>query len=169
MTHVFWTVQVDGSLHLPKTGGYILCPNHVSDMDPPLIAYYLYPRPVHYWAKIELSSVPILGWVIKHLYAIPIRRGKADRVAIKAAINVLSSGGILGAFPEGTRKKNTTADSELKKGAAFIAKKAQVPLVPCWISWKKKRVIIRFGQPITSEGTVDELTAKLESAIKRLH
>ena len=164
MTHTFWRVTVLGRENLPRKGAFILAPNHVSWEDPPLIAFYLYPRPVHYWTKVELSSVPVLGWVLRHMYTIPIKRGTVDRGAIDAAVAVLTGGNILGSFPEGSRHSD-----EVKKGSAFIARRASCPIVPCGIVWKGRQVIIRFGQPIPPDGTTKELTSVLEHALARLH
>jgi 1-acyl-sn-glycerol-3-phosphate acyltransferase len=163
MTHFVWKVTVEGLENLPQEGGFILCPNHATAMDPPLIAYYLYPRPVHYWAKIELFQNKYAAWVLRQLYTIPIDRGKTDRAAIRAATELLVRNLIVGSFPEGSRHSD-----EVKKGSAFISIRSRKPMVPTWIDWDGHKVGIRFGTPILPIGSVDELTTVLGAAIEAL-
>ena len=77
-----------GKENLPAEGPVILAANHMSNWDPPLLATFL-PRPVSYMAKIELFEHPIFGAAIRRCHAFPVKRGAADRGAIKAAVNVL--------------------------------------------------------------------------------
>ena len=107
-------------------------------------------------AKEELFSLSAFKWFITKLKAFPVRRGTADRTAIKHAIRLLKNCEILGAFPEGTRSKA----GELGKpepGIAMIALKAGVPIVPVAIIGTNKvckngcifpRFIVKFGKPI---------------------
>lgn len=163
MTHCIWRVTVEGMENLPKEGPIILAANHASWIDPPLIAFYFYPRPVHYWTKIELFSVPVLGKLLPHMYTIPIKRGTADRGAIKTAMKRLARGEIFGVFPEGSRHSNVA-----QKGAALVSLLSKKSLSPVGIRKEGFRVWIRFGPAIPPEGTVEELTARLESAIHAL-
>ena len=112
---VLFRAKTYGKEHLPSEGPVILAANHMSNWDPPLLATFL-PRPVSYMAKIELFEHPIFGAAIRRCHAFPVRRGAADRGAIKAAINVLKQGRVLGLFPEGTRSK----DGKLHKAEAGV-------------------------------------------------
>lgn len=116
-----------GKENLPAEGPVILAANHMSNWDPPLLATFL-PRPVSYMAKIELFEHPIFGAAIRRCHAFPVKRGAADRGAIKAAVNVLRQGRVLGLFPEGTRSK----DGKLHKaeaGVGLLAAMSGAPVV----------------------------------------
>jgi 1-acyl-sn-glycerol-3-phosphate acyltransferase len=102
--------------------------NHASYFDPPFLSCAV-ARPVAFMAKEELFRVPLLGSAIRLYGAYPVKRGSGDRGALRAALNALADGWLVGVFLEGTR----TPDGRIhrpKLGAAMIAAKAQVPLIP---------------------------------------
>jgi 1-acyl-sn-glycerol-3-phosphate acyltransferase len=107
---------------------------------------------VSYMAKEELFRVPVLSQAI-HLYgAYPVKRGAGDRSAIRAALNQLELGWAVGIFLSGTRTPDGRIPSA-KLGAALIAAKAQVPLLPVSL-WGTERILpkgtkIPRGVPIT--------------------
>lgn len=122
---------------LPPDGeGVILAGNHTSYLDPVLL--WIGPpgaRRVRFMAKSELFEIPVLGWAFPKVWAFPVRRGTADRTAIQTATSTLAEGGAVGIFPEGTRTRG--ADDELGEaqgGVAFIAMRANVPVVPVGIA-----------------------------------
>lgn len=121
----FFKCQIVGVENIPSTKGVIIAANHISLWDPPLIGTFL-PRKINFMAKEELFDIPIIGYIIKRLNAFPVKRGTADRVAIKKAISLLKSGECLGLFPEGTRSKDGKL-GEAEAGMALIAIKADVP------------------------------------------
>lgn len=126
--YVIFRTRVYGRENIPVEGAVILAANHASNIDPPLMAS-LIDRPVSYMAKIELFENPIFGAAIRRCHAFPVKRGASDRGAIKAAVNVLKEGRILGLFPEGTRSRT----GELQKaeaGVALIAAMTGAPIVP---------------------------------------
>ena len=117
---------------IPREGGLIVASNHISFWDPPLIGSAV-TRELHFLAKEELFSTPVLGPLIRSLNAIPIRRGAADLSGIARAVEVLKGGGALLMFPEGGRMK----DGELhpsRPGVGMMAVQADVPIAPCYIS-----------------------------------
>src|SRR5690242_11343955 len=75
------TVDVE---NVPKEGPVILAINHIHWLDIPLASYPI-PRVTHYMAKIELFSVPIIGWLIRRLGAFPVRRGEGDRESLRTS------------------------------------------------------------------------------------
>lgn len=77
-----------GADRVPSTGPVMLCSNHVSDFDPPLIGIGL-KRQLSFFAKKELFELPVIGKVFPSLNAIPVSRGKSDRSALKTSINAL--------------------------------------------------------------------------------
>jgi 1-acyl-sn-glycerol-3-phosphate acyltransferase len=97
--------EVRGRELIPRAGGLIVAANHVSFWDPPLIGACL-PREVHFLAKEELFSTPVLGPLIRSLNAIPIRRGAADLTGLSRAIEALKRGGAMLVFPEGGRMRD---------------------------------------------------------------
>ena len=147
--------EVVGLENVPTQGGVIVAANHVSNWDPPVAASFV-PRYVHFMAKQELFDIPVLGYIIKKLHAFPVRRGAADRNAVKKAIQLLNEGECLGLFPEGTRSKN----GELRKpepGIALIALKAGVPVVPAAVIGTNKifsggnlfpKIKVIYGKPL---------------------
>jgi 1-acyl-sn-glycerol-3-phosphate acyltransferase len=141
--------EVRGLENVPRRGGLIVASNHRSFWDPPMISSALH-RDVHFLAKEELFSVPVLGTAIRGLNAIPIRRGAADLSGLARAIAALKAGGSLLMFPEGSRMR----DGELhppRPGVGLIAVQADVPIVPCYISgsdqqkrWLSRSVRVRI-------------------------
>ncbi|MEN9214909.1 MAG: lysophospholipid acyltransferase family protein [Gloeomargarita sp. DG02_4_bins_56] len=129
--------RVEGFAHVPRRGAFVAVCNHASDFDPPLVSCAL-GRPVAYMAKEELFRVPVFATLIRWYGAFPVRRGASDRQAIQAALSALAQGWATGVFLSGTR----TADGRVtapKLGAALIAAKAQVPLLPVML-WGTQQI-----------------------------
>ena len=120
--------HVDGEELVPEDGPFLLVANHLHNVDPVLAAISC-PRPVHFMAKKELFSMPVIGWAIRLVGAFPVDRGRADRSAIRRARATLQQGIALGMFPEGTRSKSGGLKDGLP-GAGLIAVESGVPIVP---------------------------------------
>src|SRR5690554_3147853 len=101
---IFRNWQISGRTNIPAEGPLIIMANHVSYLDPPLVGCILNRR-VNFMAKEELFRNPIAGWALKKVGAFSVKRGRADRKAIKKAFSVLEEEGVLGIFPEGTRHR----------------------------------------------------------------
>jgi len=145
--------------NIPRQGGVIIASNHISYYDPPFVSVST-PREVHFMAKRELFSIPILGFIIRKLNAFPVSRGKYDRQALEAAIEVLKKGEALIVFPEGTRSRNKGEFLSPKAGIGVLAREGEVPIVPTYISgsdeltkifFSFRRVRVTFGPPISRE------------------
>lgn len=146
-------MRVEGAENIPVEGPLVIASNHLSLLDPPVIGVAS-TRKVHFMAKQELF-VPILGDLYKILGAFPVRRGGADRAAIKHGIDILKNNQVLAIFPEGTRSK-TGKLGKAEPGALMMASKALATIVPCCVVgtdfrrqgkiWPK--VTVRFGKPI---------------------
>lgn len=156
---LIFRTKVTGAENIPE-GGAILSGNHVSYMDPVLL-WCISPRPVHFMAKRELWESRFIGWALPRLWAFPVNRGEPDRTAIAAATDLLRSGELVGLFPEGSRAQEGSTDlAEAHGGAAFIALRAGVPVVPMaftgtervWPRGKRfprlARTAIRIGAPV---------------------
>ena len=183
-----YRVRVIDAQNLPAEGGYILAGNHVSYLDPALL-WCASPRETHFMARDDLFDVKVLGWFLQNVWVIPITRASADREAITRATTLLQAGEPVGIFPEGTRKRpGAEASSELGEahaGVAFIASRADVPVVPVGISGTEKalpagakvprfpRVTIRIGEPVypasfTDGGRKERLAAMTAEIMTRI-
>ncbi len=144
-------IRVEGkeNLRAPK-GGSVLIANHTSNWDPIILGFSVKHTPVRYLSKVELGKNGIIRFFLKHLHVIPIDRGKGDLFAVKTAIRAAKEGGMVGVFPEGTRSKDGSV-LEFGEGAALIALRAEVPVVPAYIKGGYKlfhRVRVIAGEPI---------------------
>jgi 1-acyl-sn-glycerol-3-phosphate acyltransferase len=128
----YFHLTYHGAEHIPGTGAVVLACNHLSNLDPVLLAAAC-PRPINYLAKIELFHVPILGSLIRRYGAIPLRRSASDPEAIRLAEQVLEHEQVLALFPEGTRSR-TGQFKPFRFGAARLALKYNIPLIPAAIS-----------------------------------
>jgi len=142
--HGFLRGRIYGAENVPKEGPLIVVSNHASDFDPPIVSCAMR-RPVAFMAKEELFRIPVLKQGIELYGAYPVKRGAADLSAIRSALNCLSGGWAVGVFLQGTR----TADARIpepKLGAALIAAKAKVPLIP--VSLWGTEAIFQKGSPV---------------------
>jgi 1-acyl-sn-glycerol-3-phosphate acyltransferase len=125
-------LRIDGLENVPAEGPVILMINHVHFLDP-FVVVALMPRPITAMSKIENFSLPLMGIVFKLYGAIPVRRGKVDRRALRQALNVLSEEAMLLLAPEGTRSPNQ-ALQVAHNGLAYIAHHANAAIVPTAIT-----------------------------------
>jgi 1-acyl-sn-glycerol-3-phosphate acyltransferase len=132
---VFFRLRACGRENLPA-GGFVLAANHTSNFDPWPLGLPLFPRrQLHFMGKSELF-VPPLGWFLRASGAFPVRRGEADRQAIRKAIELVRDGQVVVMFPEGTRRAKGLRKkhhARAHSGAARIALGADAPLVPAAI------------------------------------
>lgn len=147
-------LEIRGAENIPGQGGFLLVSNHRSYWDPIIIGCALpKSRRIYFMAKQELFSIPVLGSVINMLGAFPVKRGGADRTAIRKALDHLSGGRVVGIFPEGTRSKNEDM-LEPHRGAAMLSTRASVPVLPVAVIGSRgclSKVSIVFGSPIFLE------------------
>jgi len=152
---------------LPE-GGCLLASNHKSYLDPCMVSVSIF-EAIHFLAKIELFSVPLLGPLIRSLGALPVRRGAVDRRSIKIYVEALKSGRPVLIFPEGTRKTEP-GFRKPRGGVAFLAKMADVPVIPIYIGgssgwrnalFRRRTVTVRFGEPMIPGEEGDERFSQL--------
>ena len=162
---------------------YILSGNHVSHLDPILLALLSW-VPVGYMAKSELFQGPRwFAHMLRLLGAFPVKRGTANRAALSEASQRLQAGRVVGIFPEGTRADG--APGVAYGGAALIALRTGSPIVPVGIAGSEQalprgakrirftRVTIALGEPLDPEDVpegsrrerMDALTATLMERI----
>ncbi len=134
-----------GRRNLPREGGVIVAPTHRSNLDTPLIGASA-GRPLRYFAKSGLFRGPVTTWILVSMGAFPVRRDMVDRSALKAALSVLEAGQPLVVFPEGERKSGPRIHP-LLDGAAWLAAKSQVPVVPVAIGGTERAMGIGVRMP----------------------
>lgn len=153
---VWFRIRVSGVEHVPSDGPAILASNHKNFLDPFFIGIATR-RPVRFMAKTELFR-GALGGLFLRLGAFPVRRGEADAQAIETARALLSAGGVVVVFPEGTRIENPDALGSAHHGAGRLALETGAPIVPAAISgtshlWRGslprvRRVQLAFLPPV---------------------
>jgi 1-acyl-sn-glycerol-3-phosphate acyltransferase len=121
-------LRVYHSDRLPKTGGVLVVCNHQSYLDPILVAVGM-PRAFHPMARESLFRLAPFAWLIRSLYAFPVRRASADLGAVREALRRLKGGAVVLVFPEGTRTRDGSI-GPLQGGPIVIAARAGVPVVP---------------------------------------
>ena len=169
----FFKMRYCGLEHIPQGGGYILACNHRSNYDPVLLVHKL-PVQVHYLGKIELLKNRLIGFVMKSLGIIPIKRGEGDTDALDNAAELIQSGGVLGMFPEGKRSKDGVP-LRPRSGVSVIAAKTQADILPVAITYGKgvrfrSPVTVRYGQliPHGQLGIDPDSPASIRTATKRI-
>jgi len=163
---VFGRLEVVGTENIPREGGALVCANHVSYIDPPVLGAGA-PRQFHYMAKIELFKIPVLGFLIKHVGAFPVHQRTADRQALKTALDYLTNGECVAMFPEGTRMPEGQPGEALP-GAGMIALRSKAPIIPAALINTAKllpphsmllhftRVKVVYGKPIDLSDLYDQ-------------
>ena len=145
-------VSVIGKNRLPE-GPVVLCPNHISYMDPLFVACAI-DRRITAIAKASLFEKPFVGWFLRRLGIIPVNRDGGDFAAVRAALGALKDSQVLAIFPQGTRCPDVPISDELVRGgAAMMALKGGAKVVPVSITTKNNRVrafrkvTLNFGEP----------------------
>ncbi|HSG79301.1 MAG TPA: lysophospholipid acyltransferase family protein [Acidimicrobiia bacterium] len=128
----WFPLRIHGRERIPD-GPVVFAANHFSHLDPVLVGATV-GRPVRYLAVDELyGSSAFFDWLTTWLGAIPMSRTRAPLGALRTALEELRDGGSVGLFPEGVRVW-TWGEMAPKRGAAWLARKAGVPLVPVAVS-----------------------------------
>jgi 1-acyl-sn-glycerol-3-phosphate acyltransferase len=158
IARVVFRIRFTGLDRVPSAGPYVLAPSHRSLLDVPF-AGFVAKRRVRFMAKKELFEKRFPAWFFTALGGFAVERGATDRAALRAAEAILEGGEPLALFPEGTRNRGSEL-GPLFHGAAFLAARCQVPIVPVGIGGSEqilpsgtrrpriRRVAIVVGQPI---------------------
>lgn len=170
---LFLRWEIEGLENLPRTGPVLLAINHISALDP-LLGGAAVNRKVHFMAKAELFRSAPLRALLRQLGAFPVRRGEADRNAIRQALALLKAGEVVGIFPEGTRSPDGRLQ-QAQTGIALLARRAGAAVVPMAIAgsggilpkgrWlpRPARVRVVIGPPIYAGDEEGSGTAAGES------
>ena len=182
-------LRVFGLENVPRQGGALVIGNHIGWFDP-IIVLASSPRPILWMAKAEFLAYPVLRWFALQAGAIPVQRGKADRVALRHAQLLLDDGLLVGMYPEGTRSR-TGGLIKPFGGASLVAVRSNAPIIPCalvgtealplsgWKAGPRRRypkVTAVFGEPfvldpIAPDGAkrnLDELTDAMMIEVARM-
>jgi 1-acyl-sn-glycerol-3-phosphate acyltransferase len=149
-----WTIE--GSQMVPATGPVILASNHVSYLDPLVLAYLAdrRHRRVRFLAKAELFEKGLLGPLLRSAGQIPVRRGSSDAASsLDAAVDALRRGECVTVFPEGTISLDLDPMAG-KSGAARLAQASGVPVTPVGL-WGAQRIMFKGRKPSWRAGVAE--------------
>ena len=161
-------IRAHGLRNLPATEPAIVAANHLSYLDPVVLGVVVSDqgRTVHFLAAAELFDKRVIGWAMRMIGQIPVRRGTADRGALEELGAVVRKGSLAGIFPEG-RRADPGERLRGTKGVARIALSAGVPVIPVGLwgthhKWPRNhrpvlfplrpRVEIVFGPAVPPDG-----------------
>lgn len=182
----FWLqFRARGFENLPD-GPALLIANHQSFLDPLLVGVGLR-RPVSFLARDTLFRVPVIGWILRSTYVMPIRRDAAGTESLRVSLQRLQDGYLVGIFPEGTRSRDGRI-GPMKPGFVALVRRAEVPVIPVAVSGayeamprgafflRPRRVRVVYGEPISIEqlaafkgrGSEIELVKLVSQRVERL-
>ncbi len=187
-SRLYWRVEIVGREHLPASGPYVIAPVHRSNVDT-LLCGCLTRRRIRFMGKDSLWKYGWSGALFSSLGGFPVHRGTPDREALRRCEEAVEGGEPVVLFPEGTRQSGPKLHP-LFEGAAFVAARTGVPLVPVgiggseWAMPKGSRrvspvkVVMVVGEPIlppaktesgrTSRRAVKEMTERLAVELQEL-
>lgn len=159
---------IEGRRAVPRSGALLVCGNHVSTLDPPLVPAFLPRNDSWSMAKAEyFEGSGFKPWIFNAFHSFPVVRHSADRGAIRRATNILKEGGVLILYPEGTRIVSGGMRRP-EPGAGFIAMVSGAPVLPVAITGSRqvfgkgfrlpRRAPLRleFGTPFTISGRLPD-------------
>lgn len=160
---LLWRVHFTNSAPGELRGGGVMAANHRSSVDP-FFVQLAARRRVHWMVAQEYCRHFAFGPLLRALQVIPTNRNGLDTASTKAALRITQQGRLVGMFPEGKLNQTSQPLLPLRGGAALVAIRSQVPLIPLWIEgsplgktvWSPlfmpARVRITFGKPIYPPG-----------------
>jgi 1-acyl-sn-glycerol-3-phosphate acyltransferase len=184
---VYLRLRIFDAHKIPKKGTFILAPSHRSTLDIPVAAATTRRR-MMYMGKDSMWKIKPIGVFLTALGSFPVTRGSADLEALKRCIAVLERGDPLVLFPEGTRRNGRIIEP-LFDGAAFIAYKTGVPIIPVGIAgseeiWppgtklpRPRKCVVVVGDAIypkdlsgarASREIMGEFTVELQSSLQKV-
>lgn len=172
LSAILYPHRVYGRENIPKDIPYLIYGNHISVIDPVFIVTTFINRNTFYMGKVELFKNPALNWFFRAIGGFPVKRGKADMVAIRECVKHIKQGDIMVIFPEGTRNKGSFENlQQFHNGASLVLYNAKAPALPVYIENKKRMRMFSFtkihiGKLIdTSEYTNQKLSSDNLNAI----
>lgn len=163
-----------GLSNVPRKGGLIIVANHRDYTDPEVAGCAIHFRRMYFMAKEELFHHFFFKRLITSLGAFPVRRGELSKELIRTTTEKLKSGQMIIIYGEGTRNRDPDVPLlPLKPGFAFLAKLANVPVVPVYLKGTpellharkfRPTVSVQFGKPIV-DPDIRSLTAKVQAIL----
>lgn len=182
ITHIFYMIrlklvyrlEVQGAEHIPNENNYIIAPNHLSTLDPPLIAA-IFPRPVAFMAKKELFENPFMCWWLNWLGAFAVDRENLSVSTIRTVLTIRKTEWVFGIFPQGRREVPGTITG-VTKGFASLAKTTKCGILPVGIVGTEVarrlpfsgKIIVKIGEIIPYSENVDEMLQAWTESIQEL-
>ena len=148
-TLFLFRVKTVGQENIEKDKPYIMCANHTSNCDPPIL-YAATKREMYMMAKEELFKNRFIYWLGNKVNVFPVKRGKQDVDSIKKSLKVLKENKILAIFPEGTRN-GIQKRGKIQNGPAYLAARTGVEVIPVKIEGNFKpfrKVTLYYGKPL---------------------
>ncbi len=128
---MFFKLEIKGTENIPQSGSLLITANHISYLDPFLVAGNV-SRCIHFIAMEELFASRLTAFLMRRWKTIPVKRNSPDKRTITQALSLLGEGNIVGVFPEGGIVKTDT-DTAYQTGVAMLAMKSQSPILPVYI------------------------------------
>lgn len=159
LTRILWRAKVVGRVPFTRGQGAVIVCNHRGPVDPAFIALAC-DRQVHWMVAREYVEHPAYAWAFRIFEVIPTSRGGIDTAATRLAVRYAASGELVGMFPEGRINRTDRLMLPGRHGAALVALKARVPVVPCYLTgspdsdvlfgflFQPRRAELRVGLPI---------------------
>jgi 1-acyl-sn-glycerol-3-phosphate acyltransferase len=193
LCRVTFRFRTSGSANVPSRGGAVLASNHVSVLDPIAVAVGVARRgrAVRYLALTEVFEMPVIGWAVRKIGQIPVRRGAGEWQTIEDAAAAVKGGSLVGVSAEGT-VGDGRAMLPVQKGTARIALAAGSSVIPVGVWGTQKRwgksgptfglplrppLTVVFGPPIEAQGDprsrqdvralTDRIAEGIEAAVPR--
>jgi 1-acyl-sn-glycerol-3-phosphate acyltransferase len=186
LARLVWRYRVVGRENLPQTTPYVIAPSHRSYIDTPLVGC-IARRRVRFMAKSGVFDSPAAAKLFGSLGGFPVRRGTPDRDALRRCEEALAGGEPVVLFAEGKRCSGPLL-GELLDGPAFVAARANMPIVPVGVGGTEKimglgvrfprqgRVVLVVGRPIwpppppangrVPRRAIQELTTRLRAELQ---
>ena len=171
---LIYRIEIHGKENIPNDNRYLVCPNHLSTLDPPMMVAVL-PRSIAFMAKKELFDIPLLRWWLDWLGAFAVDRENLSPSTVKTVEAIYDSKWVMGIFPQGTRG----IPGEIKgvtKGFAGLARLTKCDILPVGIigsneaKWKpfSGKIIINIGKIIPYDKNPEVVKDKWIEQIQQL-
>ena len=144
-------MEVRGLENVPRSGPFILVPNHQSIIDPVVVQSFC-PRVVHSMTKSTQFAGGFSRWLVTRLHGFPVRRFRIDPQSVRVVLRRLEAGEGVCVYPEGERSWDATLQ-RFRRGTLRVLLRAEVPVIPvgvdgAWDVWPRWRRLPRAGVKI---------------------
>ena len=171
---LIYRLEVYGRENIPENNEYIVAPNHLSTLDPPLVAA-IFPRSLAFMAKKELFYNPFLNWWLNWLGAFAVDRENLSVSTIRTVLTIRKTEWAFAIFPQGKRQEPGVI-SDITKGFASLAKTTKCGILPVGITGTQEarhipftgKIIVRIGKLIPYSENVEEMVSAWINEIQEL-